>query len=153
MSYAAKAYANTKSETDVSSSSSPELILVVYERLFDHLKAGKKELEAGRYGIEPFSKASDLINIGLLACLDTDKGGDVADNLRLIYNWSLTTILQARVKKSPELIQKVIDVLIPIYEGWATIIPKSSSQSLNPGVQFAEGHGRSLNSGYGFQLA
>jgi flagellar protein FliS len=153
MSYAAKAYANTKSETDVSSSSSPELILVVYERLFDHLKAGKKELEAGRYGIEPFSKASDLINIGLLASLDTDKGGDVANNLSLIYNWSLTSILQARIKKSPEMIQKVIDVLIPIYEGWSTIIPKNSNASLNLGLQFAEVQGKSANSGYGFQVA
>jgi flagellar protein FliS len=153
MSYAAKAYANTKSETDVSSSSSPELILVVYERLFDHLKAGKKELEAGRYGIEPFSKASDLINIGLLASLDTDKGGDVANNLSLIYNWSLTNILQARIKKSPEMIQKVIDVLIPIYEGWSTIIPKNSNASLNPGLQFAEAQGKSANLGYGFQVA
>jgi flagellar protein FliS len=153
MSYAAKAYANTKSETDVSSSSSPELILVVYERLFDHLKAGKKELEAGRYGIEPFSKASDLINIGLLASLDTDKGGDVANNLSLIYNWSLTSILQARIKKSPEMIQKVIDVLTPIYEGWSTIIPKNSNASLNPGLQFAEAQGKSANLGYGFQVA
>ena len=153
MSYAAKAYANTKSETDVSSSSSPELILVVYERLFDHLKAGKKELEAGRYGIEPFSKASDLINIGLLASLDKDKGGDVANNLSLIYNWSLTSILQARIKKSPEMIQKVIDVLIPIYEGWSTIIPKNSNASLNPGLQFAEAQGKSANLGYGFQVA
>jgi|LauGreDrversion4_1035100.scaffolds.fasta_scaffold98778_1 flagellar protein FliS len=153
MSYAAKAYANTKSETDVSTSSSPELILVVYERLFDHLKAGKKELEAGRYGIEPFSKASDLINIGLLACLDIDKGKDIANNLRLIYNWALTSILQARLKRSPDLIQKVIDVLTPVYEGWLNIIPKNSSQALKPSLQFLETNNRPLHTGHGFQLA
>jgi len=153
MSYAAKAYANTKSETDVSSSSSPELILVVYERLFDHLKAGKKELEAGRYGIVPFSKASDLINIGLLASLDMDKGEPIAENLRLIYNWALTNILQARLKKSPDLIQKVIDVLTPLYEGWLGVIPKNSVLSLNASVQFSDTNNGSIHKGSGFQLA
>ena len=153
MSYAARAYANTKSETDVSSSSSPELILVVYERLFDHLKAGKKELETGRYGIEPFSKASDLINIGLLSCLDMEKGQAIADNLRLIYNWALTSILQARLKKSPDLIQKVIDVLTPLYEGWLGVIPKKSKQPLIAGLQFSDVNNRSLPTGSGFQLA
>jgi flagellar protein FliS len=153
MSYAARAYANTKSETDVSSSSSPELILVVYERLFDHLKAGKKELEAGGYGIEPFSKASDLINIGLLSCLDMEKGQAIADNLRLIYNWALTSILQARLKKSPDLIQKVIDVLTPLYEGWLGVIPKKSTQPLIAGLQFSDTNNRSLPTGSGFQLA
>ena len=153
MSYAAKAYANTKSETDVSSSSSPELILVVYERLFDHLKAGKKELEAGRYGIVPFSKASDLINIGLLASLDMDKGAPIAENLRLIYNWALTNILQARLKKSPDLIQKVIDVLTPLYEGWLGVIPKNSVQSLNASMQFSDTNNGSTHKGSGLQLA
>jgi len=153
MSFAAKAYANTKFETDVSSSTSPELILVVYERLFDHLKAGKKELEAGRYGIEHFSKASDLINIGLLASLDMDKGKEIADNLSLIYNWALTSILQARLRKSPDLIQKVIDVLNPVYEGWLGIIPKKSLQLLNAGLQFSDKNNRSIPTASRVQLA
>jgi len=153
MSFAAKAYATTKSETDVSTSSSPELILVVYERLFDHLKAGKKELEAGLYGIEPFSKASDLINIGLLASLDFDKGKDIADNLRLIYDWALTTILQARLKKSPDMIQNIIDVLTPLYEGWSGVIPKNSAQSQSVSLQFPDEKNRSLHKRSGFQLA
>ena len=120
MSYAAKAYATTKSETDVMASSSPELILVVFDRLFDHLKAGKNELEAGRYGIEYFTKASDLISLGLV----------IARNLHAIYRWALNTILQARLRKSPEMIQEVINILTPIYEGWMTIIPHKTSPHL-----------------------
>ena len=130
MTYASRAYARTKVETDVSTSSSPELILVVYERLFDHLKKGKKEIQEGGYGIEPLSNAADLINIGLLSCLDFEKGADIAENLRLIYEWSLRTILQARAQKSAETIQKVIDVLRPLHEGWINIIPKNSSSDL-----------------------
>jgi len=127
MSYAAKAYATTKSETDVMASSSPELILVVFDRLFDHLKAGKNELEAGRYGIEYFTKASDLISLGLVIALDEEKGGEIARNLHAIYRWALNTILQARLRKSPEMIQEVINVLTPVYEGWMAINPHKTS--------------------------
>jgi flagellar protein FliS len=130
MSYAAKAYATTKSNTDVMASNSPELILVVFDRLFDHLKSGKAELEAGGYGIEYFSKASDLISLGLVIALDKEKGGEIARNLDAIYRWSLNTILQARLKKSPELIQEVINVLTPVYQGWMAINPHRTSSHL-----------------------
>jgi flagellin-specific chaperone FliS len=82
-----------------------------------------------------------------------EKGQAIADNLRLIYNWALTSILQARLKKSPDLIQKVIDVLTPLYEGWLGVIPKKSSQPLIAGLQFSDTNNRSLPTGSGFQLA
>jgi hypothetical protein len=65
----------------------------------------------------------------------------------------LTSILQARLKKSPDLIQKVIDVLTPLYEGWLGVIPKKSTQPLIAGLQFSDVNNRSLPTGSGFQLA
>ena len=41
---AVKVYAETNTHTGVASANSSELIVLVYERLFDHLKIGKKEL-------------------------------------------------------------------------------------------------------------
>jgi flagellin-specific chaperone FliS len=46
---------------------------------------GKKALEAGDYGIESFTKAHDLIQQGLLACLDYKTGGEVAQSLGAVY--------------------------------------------------------------------
>jgi flagellar protein FliS len=100
------------------------LIVLVYERLFDHLKIGKKELENGRYAIESFSKAHDLIQQGLVACIDYKEGGDIAQSLGAIYEWSLREIINARVTKSPEKIQEVLDVLTPLYEAWVSLAPK-----------------------------
>jgi flagellar protein FliS len=96
----------------------------VYERLFDHLKIGKKELENGRYGIESFTKAHDLIQQGLVACIDYKEGGDIAQSLGAIYEWALREIINARVTKSPEKIQEVLDVLTPLYEAWVSLAPK-----------------------------
>lgn len=121
---AAMRYATNDVETGVHSSNSQQLIVLLYERLFDHLKIGKKELENGRYGIESFTKATELIQQGLLACLDYKEGGDIAQSLGAIYEWSLREIINARVTKSPEKIQEVLDVLTPLYEAWVSLAPK-----------------------------
>jgi len=121
---AAMRYATNDVETGVHSSNSQELIVLIYERLFDHLKIGKKELEVGNYGIETFTKASELIQQGLLACIDYKEGGDIAQSLGAIYEWSLREIINARVTKSPQKIQEVLDVLTSLYEAWVSLAPK-----------------------------
>jgi flagellar protein FliS len=126
----ALAYAANSVETGVIAADSSQLIVLVYERLFDHLKIGKKELENGRYGIESFTKAHDLIQQGLVACIDYKDGGDIAQSLGAIYEWSLREIINARLTKSPEKIQEVLDVLTPLYEAWINLAPKEPTPLL-----------------------
>ena len=128
----AKAYAANQIETGVTGADSSQLVILVYEHLFDHLKIGKNELEAGRYGIESFTKATELIQQGLLACLDYKQGADVAQNLGAIYEWALRELINARVNRSPEKVQEIIDVLTPLYEAWLALAPKEPIQTLKP---------------------
>ena len=127
---AAKMYAENNTHTSVFSADSGQIIILVYDRIFDHLKVAKLALENGQYAIEPFTKAHDLIQQGLLACLDYESGGDVAQSLGAVYEWSLREILNARLAKSPEKVQDVLDVLAPLYEAWLALAPKESIPSL-----------------------
>ncbi|QKM64291.1 hypothetical protein DCO17_03000 [Polynucleobacter tropicus] len=129
---AAKAYASNDVEGGVIDSDPAELIVLIFERTLDHLKLGKKMLEESQYGIENFTKANDLIQKGLLACLDYNRGADVADNLAAIYEWSLREIIKGRAEKSPEKIQAVIDVLTPLYEGWLALSAKEPMHFSSP---------------------
>ena len=126
----ALAYAANSIETGVVAANSSQLIVLVYERLFDHLKIGKKELESGRYGIESFTKAHDLIQQGLVACIDYKEGGDIAQSLGAIYEWALREIINARVAKSPEKVQEILDVLTPLYEAWISLAPREPMPAL-----------------------
>lgn len=121
---AAKIYAENNAHTSVVSANSGQLIVLVFERIFDHLKVGKLALENGQYAIDSFAKAHDLIQQGLLVCLDYEAGVDVAKNLGAIYEWSLREIINARTSKSAEKVQAVIDVLMPLYEAWLELAPK-----------------------------
>jgi flagellar protein FliS len=123
-------YAENNTHTSVVSADSGQLIVLVYERIFDHLKVAKLALENGQYAIEPFTKAHDLMQQGLLACLDYENGGDIAQSLGAVYEWALREILNARLTKSPEKIQDVLDVLSPLYEAWLALAPKESVPSL-----------------------
>ena len=127
---AAKMYAENNTHTSVVSADSGQLIVLVYERIFDHLKMAKLALENGQYAIEPFTKAHDLMQQGLLACLDYENGADVAQSLGAVYEWALREILNARLTKSPEKVQEVLDVLAPLYEAWLALAPKESISSL-----------------------
>lgn len=121
---AAKAYSNNDVDTSVGSFGPSQLIVLVYERVFDHLRLAKRALEDGGYGIESFTKAHDLIQQGLLACLDYEAGGEVALSLGAVYEWALREILSARLNKSPEKVQEILDVLAPMYEAWLVLAPK-----------------------------
>jgi len=121
MSFAAKKYYKNELETSIESASSHELTILVYEKLLDNLNLGKKALEGGSFGIKYFNNASELLNQGLLACLNYQKGGDIARNLKVIYEWSLLEIIKGRIEKSPETIQNVIDTLRILLEGWKGI--------------------------------
>jgi flagellar protein FliS len=127
----ARAYEDSSIQTSVSAAEPGDLIVLIYERIFDHLKLAKRDLENGEYGIEPFTKAHDLIQQGLLAALNHEVGGDVALNLEAIYEWSLREIINARVSKSPQKVAEVIDVLTPLYEAWVSLAPKDLAVSLS----------------------
>jgi len=114
----AQAYASIAVDTSIKDSSPVDLIMLVFEKIFDHLIRGKKELASGQTGSEPFTKAVDLLNLGLIASLNKENGSQIAENLETIYLWSINKIIEARLNKTPDRIDEVVKVLNPIYEGW-----------------------------------
>ena len=101
--------------------SSTDLIILVFEKIFDYLKIGKAALENNQLATEEFTKINDLINLGLVASLNREKGGEIAKNLEFIYLWTMNKITEARLTKSHEKLDDVIQVLMPIYESWQSL--------------------------------
>jgi len=113
-----RAYADTQRETSVSSAKPVELVAMVYQRLLDHLHTGQVQMREGADSSESFTKAIDLITTGLESCLDKEKGGEIAQNLALIYDWAGKEIIRARLRRDPEMIQGVINAFVPLAEAW-----------------------------------
>ena len=113
-----RAYADTQRETSVSSAKPVELVVMVYQRLLDHLHTGKVQMSEGNDSSESFTKAVELITKGLRSCLDIEKGGEIAHNLQVIYDWATKEITLARLRRDPEMIQGVINAFVPLAEAW-----------------------------------
>ena len=113
-----RAYADTQRETSVSSANPAELVAMVYQRLLDHLHTGQLQMSEGTDSSESFTKAIALITTGLESCLDKEKGGEIAQNLALIYDWAGKEIMRARLRRDPEMIQGVINAFVPLAEAW-----------------------------------
>jgi len=115
------AYRNLAAQTAVSEASPIELIVLVYKRLIDNLRMAQKAMEEGKENAEHVSKSLDLIQKGLMAALDYDKGGEISKNLGSLYDWSIREILKARLKNSPEILGSVIEVFRNLEAAWVEI--------------------------------
>jgi flagellar protein FliS len=117
----AKAYKNTEINTSVGSANANDMILLVYSRVIENLRAGKYELENNRPGIKEFTMVNELINLGLLASLDDQKGGEIAQNLRKIYLWAMHMVIEARLTNSHEKLDEVINIFNGLSQSWESI--------------------------------
>ena len=113
-----RAYAATQRETGVSSARPIDLVVMVYARLLDHLRSAQLQMAEGTDASESLTKAVELITTGLEACLDKAQGGEIAENLAVIYDWANREILLARLRRDAEKLQGVINALQPLSEAW-----------------------------------
>ena len=143
MSKAARAYSKSDIQTSVSAADSTQLIILIYERLFDRLKMGKCEFESGGYAIEVLSSAHDILQKGLLACLDYEEGGQIALSLGAIYEWALRELIAARLERSSAKLDEIMNVLTPLYDAWIELSAKNVAIKGSP---------EALNDSQGLQL-
>ena len=111
-------YETNQRETSVAIATPSELVVMVYDRMFEQLRLVLTGLKAGQDVAEPAGKALDLITDGLQSCLDRERGGEVAQNLDLLYNWACAEILRARLRLDPGPIEGELRVLSPVAEAW-----------------------------------
>ena len=114
-------YRNLAVQTAVSESTPLELILMVYRRLLDNLRQAQMAMQEGRDDSEYIGKSIDLIQKGLAAALDQEKGGEIAQNLSQLYDWAIREMLRARLKRDPDLLTGVIEVIKNLQSAWIEI--------------------------------
>jgi len=115
-----QAYMNNQLETGVASARPVDLVVMVYDRIFEHLRNAEKAQQSGQ-SVEPYiSKALELTQVGLQSCLNPE-GGEIARNLADLYDWANRQILLGKLKKDPQPWAEVRRVLTPLLEAWREI--------------------------------
>ena len=60
-------------------------------------------------------------------------------------DWSLGEILNARLTKSPEKVQEVLDVLTPLYEAWMALSPREPVPVLRVAQRFGHSFSQAVS--------
>jgi flagellar protein FliS len=72
------------------------------------------------------SKAVAIVT-ELLNSLDSERGGEIAERLDILYRYVLHTFTQANLKRDPDLMDGAIRVLRELREGWTALAEKGGS--------------------------
>ena len=67
---------------------------------------------------ESLMKAIDIILSGLSASLNTEQGGDLANNLKALYDYMVSRLVHANIHKDPGAIREVQRLLGEISGAW-----------------------------------
>ncbi|WP_227780622.1 flagellar export chaperone FliS, partial [Hafnia paralvei] len=83
-------------------------------------QAGQTQLKG-----QSITKAINIIDNGLKAGLNLEKGGELAENLAALYDYMVKRLLHANLHNDEATIQHVTDLLDNIADAWRQIGPQS----------------------------
>lgn len=121
-----KAYAQVNLESQLVGASPHELISMLYDGANNAVLRAKIYFEMGNIAKrgEMISKAINIIENGLRASLNHDKGLDIAADLERLYDYMCRTLLESNRYNSPDGLDSVSEILSNLARTWKEIEPK-----------------------------
>lgn len=109
-------------DSAIATQSKGRLIVLLYDGAIKFLKLAIIELENNNYEAKGryIARAIDIVN-ELNAILNLEEGGEIAQNLRRIYTFVNTRLLQANLKKDTQAIRDIISIFEELNQSWKAI--------------------------------
>ena len=119
----ASAYKRASIESSVDMADPHQLVNLLFEALQRALGAAKLAIAAGDVPAKcnQISTAMRIIEEGLKAPLDLEKGGDLAANLDALYEYCASRLVFANLKSDVVILDEVSALVAEIASGWKQI--------------------------------
>ena len=120
---AASAYQRINVETSMHTIDQHQLVSLLYEGVLSSIAAARGALARGDVltKCNSVSKAVRIIEEGLMTALDRDAGGELAQNLEALYDYSLRRLILANAHNDDGMLAEVAHLFEPIAQGWNQI--------------------------------
>ena len=120
---AANAYKNVAVETSVASASPYQLVSLLYEALQQSMASAKVAMVNGDIVAKgaAIGHAVRILEEGLKAGLDTERGGELALNLKAVYDICTLRLTEANFRNDVSLVDEASRLIQPIVDGWRQI--------------------------------
>lgn len=119
----ANAYKTIGIETSVAGASPHHLVGLLFDSLQQALVSAKAAIIKGDIAVKGRSigQAVRILEEGLKAGLDVERGGELAANLRLLYDYCILKTTEANRHNDVAMIDEVIRLIHPVADGWKQI--------------------------------
>ena len=109
-------------ETAVTTQNRGRLIVMLYDGTIKFLRQAIADIERSDFAAKGknIARAQDIL-YELNTVLDVEKGGQIAQNLRSLYNFMQRHLSEANLRKDPQMIREVIGMLEELNQSWRTI--------------------------------
>lgn len=126
---AAHAYRRFSVESSVEMADPHKLVTLLFEALQRAIGSAKLAMQAGSIPAkcEHIGKAIRIIEEGLKAPLDLEKGGEVAANLDSLYEYCVRRLVLANARNDLATLDEVSNLIEPVANGWEQIAHKGSA--------------------------
>lgn len=119
---ALNAYAQNKTQGDVSTADPHRLVQLLFEGAIDKVVKAKYHMAEGNIQekAEFISWAISILD-GLKMSLDVEAGGEVANNLEALYEYMQSQLLKANAENNTEYLDEVTKLIKSIKSAWDEI--------------------------------
>lgn len=106
--------------------SKEKILLMLYEGVLSAVRIAKRGIEEKNPKLKGENISKVLAILTELDCaLDREKGGELAENLSVLYCYLMDRLTVANVKNDPEVLEEVERLLGELYEGFNGAAKKS----------------------------
>ncbi|UUN13260.1 MULTISPECIES: flagellar export chaperone FliS [Idiomarina] len=122
----AAAYGRVGIESHVLSASPHKLISLLFDGAIQAIKGAKAHIAQKNIAAkaQSISKALDIVNQGLLAAVDKEQGGDLAERLEALYTYVAELLLKANLHNDVAKLDEAAALLEQIGAAWKEIQPQ-----------------------------
>ncbi|MBI5408132.1 MAG: flagellar export chaperone FliS [Nitrospirae bacterium] len=112
-----------------------QIILMLYEGALTHLRIARQKIGVGDVISKGthFGKATAIIS-ELSNVLDMEKGGEIAVNLRSLYDYVLRRLLHANMNNDVLAVEEAEKIIGMLKDGWKEMMKELKQQPLEVGV-------------------
>ena len=127
----ANTYKSVGLETSVTGANPHQLVSLLFDGLQQSLAAAKAAILSGDIPAKgrAISRAVRILEEGLKAGLDNDRGGDLAGNLRRLYDYCIFKTTEANLRNAVAPLDEVIGLIKPVADSWSQIKGDAAVQS------------------------
>ncbi|WP_319476639.1 flagellar export chaperone FliS [Marispirochaeta aestuarii] len=121
---------NAYKETNIKTASPVKLVIMLYDEALRQIDTAIELMEQGDKRLDRVNnaiiRAQDMVT-ELTVSLDFEKGGDIARNLNNIYFYFNQQLLDANIRKKPEILKPVRKLMAELRNAWQQISANSNT--------------------------